>query len=83
MGYAEGNTHGFTRQDLEEETLLFRLLDYGDFDTSEDLLDHLRNNGYKCAVLHLCPFVELEVYAYEFFEVRTILLDHEVNYTVY
>lgn len=83
MGYAEGNTHGFTKEDLVNETWLFRLLDSGDFANSEELIDTLRRNGYRSFVAHITPFIELEVYADEFYEIKYTLEDHNVDYRLF
>lgn len=84
MGYAEGNTHGFSREDAAmEETTLFRLIDIGKFTNPEELIDHLRNNGYRAFVTCYTPFVELEVPEEEFYEVKTILNDYDVDYIIF
>ena len=84
MGYAEGNTYGFSREDAAmEETYLIRLMDSGDFNNSDELIDHLRNNGYRAFVAHYIPFIELEVPEEEYYEVKTILNDNRVDYRVF
>ena len=81
MGYAEGNTYGFSREDAAmEETYLIRLMDSGDFNNSDELIDHLRNNGYRTVVTHIVPFVDLEVPEEEYYEIVTILNDHNIYF---
>ena len=83
MGYAEGNTHGFAREDLANETWLFRILDNGDFNNSEELIDYLRDNGYRSFVAHITPFIDLEVYADEFYGIKHTLEDNNVDYRLF
>lgn len=66
-----------------EETYLIRLLDSGDFNNSNELIDHIRNNNYKAFVAHITPFVELEVTEDEYDYILTILNDHEVAYRIF
>lgn len=66
-----------------EENYLFRILDCGEFNNSEEMIDHLRRNGYKSFVEHIIPFIELEVPEFEFYEVKTILDQYFVQYRVF
>ena len=66
-----------------DSTTLFRLLDCGKFNNSEELIDHIRNNGYTSIVFNIVPFVELEVPEYEFYEIKTILDDNLEDYRTF
>ena len=62
---------------------VFRLLDCGTFNNSEELIDHLRANRYTFTMCSLVPFVDFEVSDEEFFEVKTILDDNQVDYRLF
>ena len=83
MGYAEGNTHGFDRADMANETWLFRILDCGDFSNSEEMIDFLRSAGYHSFVAHILPFIELEVYADEVYGLKSVLNEHGVYFLIF
>ena len=83
MGYAEGNTHGFTPEDMAKEPVYFRILDCGEFENSNDLIDSIRTNWYKTLVIHITPFIDFEVELSEYEEVKAFLDNHLVYYRVF
>lgn len=83
MGYAEGNTHGFAVEDVEYESVLFRLLDTGDFDTAQELIGLLLDNNYKVSIINTVPFVDLTIPANECVELATILSENNVRFRTF
>ena len=63
--------------------VLIRLMDCGDFDNSEELIEHLRRNNYQVNSVHIVPFIDIEVSEDECYEVETILRDNHVYYRVF
>lgn len=78
MGYAEGNTQGYTREDLAIDMAEYTFRLHGDFDY-EELRCHLLYNGYDTVVSGEVLYVP----EHEYYEVMTILDDRNIKYVVY
>ena len=78
MGYAEGNTQGYTREDwaIDMAEYTFRL--HGNFDYVE-LRSHLLYNNYETVVVGNVLYVPKN----EYYEIKTILDDRHIGYVIY
>lgn len=78
MGYAEGNTQGYTREDLAIDMAEYTIRLYGNFDY-EELRSHLLYNNYETVVSGEVLYVPEN----EYYEIKTILDDRNIEYVVY